>query len=100
MSPTGLQSYFWGGLMAGCCLQRAQSRDLGQLGSSGDVLEVITEVDAWDKARSALESGLTPQQVVSHPSVWSPTRDQPPAHADSWTASIVCTPGPMLRAGH
>lgn len=58
--------------MAGCCLQRAQSRDLGQLGSSGEALEVITEVDAWDKARSALESGLTPQQVTLHTSTCSP----------------------------
>ena len=58
--------------MAGCCLQRAQSRDLGQLGSSGEALEVITEVDAWDKARSALESGLTPQQVALHASACSP----------------------------
>ena len=58
--------------MAGSCLQRAQSRDLGQLGASGEALEVITEVDAWDKARSALESGLTPQQVMLQPSTWSP----------------------------
>ena len=60
--------------MVGCCLQRAQSRDLGQLGSSGEVLEVITEVDAWDKARSALESGLTPQQVMLHTSTCPPAQ--------------------------
>ena len=57
--------------MAGSCLQRAQSRDLGQLSTSGEVLEVITEVDAWDKAWSALDSGLTPQQVLLHSPAWN-----------------------------
>ena len=44
-------------------LQRAQSADMGQLGSGGEPMEVITEVDAWDKACAILESGCTPQQA-------------------------------------
>ena len=44
-------------------LQRAQSADMGQLGSGGEPMEVITEVDAWDKACVILESGCTPQQA-------------------------------------
>ena len=38
---------------------------MGQLGSGGEPMEVITEVDAWDKACSILESGCTPQQARS-----------------------------------
>ena len=46
-------------------LQRAQSADMGQLGSGGEPMEVITEVDAWDKACAILESGCTPQQACA-----------------------------------
>lgn len=34
------------------------------LGSSADLMEVVTEVDAWDKACDALTGGLTPQQAL------------------------------------
>ena len=53
----------------GGVLQRAQSRDLGRQGSGAEMLEVVMEVDAWDKACDMLANGMTPQQACheTHP---------------------------------
>lgn len=47
------------------CLQKALGEK--QQSGGGEESEVVTEVDAWDKAVRALQSGLTPQQVPVTP---------------------------------
>lgn len=65
-------------------LQRAQSADMGQLGTGLEAMEVITEVDAWDKACSILESGCTPQQACA------PHLSPCPALSRAATSPRVC----------
>ena len=57
-------------------------------------MEVITEVDAWDKARSALESGLTPQQVTLHASTCSPAHIA--FHLEVLNLNLLCMQGHHL----